>query len=69
VELHGQHNSQNCEERNVERWVPSISQRIRATKVKRGVKLRRKSRTAIDIAFHGTLSPFWHTDISEFEES
>jgi hypothetical protein len=40
VELHGQHNSRNREERNTKRWVPSISQRIRAAKVKGGVKLR-----------------------------
>jgi hypothetical protein len=25
VQLHGQHNSRNREERNVERWVPSIN--------------------------------------------
>jgi hypothetical protein len=36
VELHGQHKSQNCEERNVESWVPSISQRIRAVESKEG---------------------------------
>jgi hypothetical protein len=40
VELHGQHNSRNCEERNTERWVPSINQRICAAEVKGGVKLR-----------------------------
>jgi hypothetical protein len=36
VELHGQHKSQNREERNVERWVPSISQRIRVAESKEG---------------------------------
>jgi hypothetical protein len=44
VELHGQHNSRNHEERNVERWVPSISQRVRVAEVKGVVKVQRKSR-------------------------
>jgi hypothetical protein len=69
VELHGQHNSQNHEERNAKRWVLSISQRIHAAEVKGGVKLQRKSRKTIDLTFYGMLSPFRHSDISEFRES
>jgi hypothetical protein len=41
VELHGQHNSQNHEERNVERWVPSISQRVRVRKSKEWSRLEK----------------------------
>jgi hypothetical protein len=43
VELHGQRNSQNPEEKNVERWVPGISQRTRAVEVKGVVEVSGKS--------------------------
>jgi len=38
VELYGQRNSRNHEEKNAERWVPSISQRIRVAEFKGVVK-------------------------------
>ena len=60
VELHGKHKSQNHEERNVERWVPSISQRIRAAEVKGVVKVWQKSRKAVNLA---------KGEILEFRES
>jgi hypothetical protein len=57
VYFHGEQNSQNHEERNAKRWVPSISQRIRAAKVKGVVKVRQKSRKAIDLT-KGEISEF-----------